>query len=256
MTHDVPAKGQDAATQNARRRKAAGLRSYRRQSARDTSKAQRRVLQQLYPHYTVAVEVRSVEGARSPVRRLSWGHEQAGRPLHIEIGSGSGEVMLALAERHSGANILGIEVHKPSVAAIVQKLHARAAHLTNVRVLRMDAMTMVAFCIEPSSVDAVHVYFPDPFPEAHDRRLLRPYFIELLADALVLGGQLNVATDDAHYAASIRDLLSQFDSHFEEQMVHERPDWRPISKYEGKALREGRTEIFEFKYILRRDRKH
>ena len=72
------------------------------------------------------------------------------------------------------------------------------------RVLRADAGCVVATLIPAASVDAYHVYFPDPWPKRRhgDRRLLGPAFVEAAARTLVDGGRLHLATDVASYIAA------------------------------------------------------
>jgi tRNA (guanine-N7-)-methyltransferase len=96
--------------------------------------------------------------------------------------------------------------------------------------------------IEPAAFDAVHVYFPDPWPKKrhHKRRLLQAPFVALLASRMKAGAYLHVATDWEDYAQQTLDVLSA-----ETLLANTcggfapRPDWRPQTKFESRGLRLG-----------------
>ncbi len=99
-------------------------------------------------------------------------------PVILEIGFGMGETTAAIARAHPERDFLGIEVHAPGVGALLKQVAALA--LTNVRVIRFDAVEVVARMIPAQSLAGIHVYFPDPWPKKrhHKRRLLQPEFVQ------------------------------------------------------------------------------
>ena len=124
-------------------------------------------------------------------------------PVEIEIGSGDGAFLLAVA-RHVPAHLfLGIE-RSPSKARRLEARLARA-DLDNVRTLQADATCVVTALIPSASVTTYHVYFPDPWPKRGHagRRIFRAPFIGELARTLVPDGRLQVATDVEPYARLI-----------------------------------------------------
>jgi tRNA (guanine-N7-)-methyltransferase len=95
--------------------------------------------------------------------------------------------------------------------------------------------------IEPGSLHGVRTYFPDPWPKArhHKRRIVQPDVLDLIHSRLHADGSWHIATDWAEYADSIQ---SCFDEHPGwTGGVVERPPWRPVTRYERRALLDGRS---------------
>jgi tRNA (guanine-N7-)-methyltransferase len=167
-------------------------------------------------------------------------------PLVVEIGSGHGETLAHAAARHRDINYLGFEVFEAALAATVGKLHA--AGLTNVRLVAGDGADGLAHLLGPASVDAIWVFFPDPWHKArhHKRRLVSPAFAVLAASRLVPGGTLRLATDWDDYAEWMQAVLDS-DARFARRDTG-RPDDRPVTKFEARALAAGRT-VHDFAYV-------
>jgi tRNA (guanine-N7-)-methyltransferase len=136
-------------------------------------------------------------------------------------------------------------VHTPGIANLLELIEARG--LSNVRVARGDALDLVAYMLPRCRLDAVHAFFPDPWPKArhHKRRLILPANVALLRSALVPGGTLHCATDWAEYAEVMRATVAA-----DAELVNvyggfaPRPDWRPLTKFERRGRAAGR-EIFD-----------
>jgi tRNA (guanine-N7-)-methyltransferase len=128
-------------------------------------------------------------------------------PRVLEIGFGMGEATAAMAAADPGRDYLAVEVHTPGIGNLLALIGERG--LTNVRVAHGDAMELVRR-LAPASLDAVHVFFPDPWPKArhHKRRLIQPGNVRLLCEVLRPGGALHCATDWPHYAAAMAETLA------------------------------------------------
>ena len=161
-------------------------------------------------------------------------------PRILEIGFGMGETTAQIAALNPGNDYLGIEVHTPGVGGLLKLLDERA--LTNVRVIQHDAVEVLTHLIAPSSLDAAHIFFPDPWPKKrhHKRRLIQPPFVALLAQRLKPGAYVHAATDWENYAEQMLAVLSA-----EPLLVNtasayaDRPDSRPLTKFETRGLKLG-----------------
>ncbi|MEW5986410.1 MAG: tRNA (guanosine(46)-N7)-methyltransferase TrmB [Chloroflexota bacterium] len=186
--------------------------------------------------------------------RLPWPADWSqifGRPapLLLEIGFGGGQFLLDLAQRHPGANVLGVEIAAPSLRKAGRRI-GRAA-VANVRLLHADAQLALWGLCAPGTISGLYVNFPDPWPKSghHQRRLINLRFLDLVATRLRPNSPLAIATDDADYAQIIADCLGQspyFASQVAAVYLTEDTD-RLRTKYEQLALAAGRT-CYYFKW--------
>lgn len=170
-------------------------------------------------------------------------------PLHIEIGFGNGQFLLAQAQSQPQFNFLGLEIAWPSIIRTERKL--RDTRLSNVRLIRGAGQSVLQALCMPGSLCGVTINFPDPWPKAAHahRRLINETFLELLASRLSNGATLDIATDHADYGSWIANLLqasAHFDSRLDCPYVNEDRD-RHRTKYERKGLVAGNT-CFYFKW--------
>jgi tRNA (guanine-N7-)-methyltransferase len=190
-------------------------------------------------------------------------------PLIVEIGFGSGETVAANAHLRPEADIVAVDIHTPGFATLARALEARGS--TNVRIVDADAIDVLQWMFTEQSVDTVTTYFPDPWrkPGQHHRRLIQADVARLVATRLQPGGTWRIATDWEDYAHDIVAVVAN------EPLLHNpydasngsdasdtvsdtgdsgdpadgrdasgfapREAERPITKFEGRALREGRT---------------
>ncbi len=160
-------------------------------------------------------------------------------PVVVEIGSGHGAAAIAFCLAHPDVDLVAVEVHVPGVARMLAA--ARDAGVDNLWVHPGDALPFLAERVAPASLDAVHLFFPDPWPKQRHakRRFLQQHTLDLVASRLVPGGVLLVATDSEGYAAHARSQLAH---HGRWSVVEgDRPDWRPDDGFEAKGLRAGRA---------------
>ncbi len=166
-------------------------------------------------------------------------------PVILEIGSGMGESTAALAAAAPAVDHLAVEVYQPGLAQLLMRIQERG--LTNLRLVRADAVPVLNEQLPPDSLAGVRVYFPDPWPKRkhHKRRLVQPDFVALAASRIVPGGTLHLATDWAHYADQMREVCDAEPSLRAERPPGTdwtpRPPWRPLTKFEQRAGQEGRA---------------
>jgi tRNA (guanine-N7-)-methyltransferase len=195
------------------------------------SPAQQRALDELFPRFGLPFAPAPLDLDRAFGRSA---------PRILEIGCGMGETTAAIAAARPDEDFLGIEVHGPGVGSLLKQLDAR--QLVNVRIIRHDAVDVVAAMLPPGSLAGAHVFFPDPWPKKrhHKRRLLQPGFVHELAQRLAPGGYLHVATDWEDYAQEILATLA--DESLLANTVERyapRPAYRPLTKFEARGLKLG-----------------
>lgn len=225
MTADAPPPSDPAAAPFGR-----GIRSFVVRAGRMTE-AQSRALAELGPRWVVPF------AEAAPDWAAIFGRDA---PRVLEIGFGMGDATAAIAAAQPQTDFIGVEVHPPGVGALLQRIEAAA--LTNLRIVRHDAVPVLQHMIAPHSLAGLHVYFPDPWPKKrhHKRRLIQPGFVRLAASRLRHGGYLHCATDWQPYAEHMLEVLRA------EPALHNaaadyapRPQWRPVSKFERRGLRLG-----------------
>jgi len=206
------------------------IRSYVLRQGR-MSVAQTRAYETLLAHYALPYSPEPLD------LNAAFGRDA---PKTLEIGFGMGETTAAIAQAHPQIDYLGIEVHSPGVGSLLKQIDE--LDLYNVRIVQHDAVEVVQNMIAPASLDAIHVFFPDPWPKKrhHKRRLIQPSFVALLASRLKPGGHLHLATDWHEYAEQMLEVLR------EEPLLGNtaedyapRPDYRPLTKFEQRGLRLG-----------------
>lgn len=193
----------------------------------------------------------------------------------LEIGFGMGETTAKIAELRPSDDFLAIEVHPPGVGALLKLIGENS--LSNLRLIRHDAVEVLEKMLAPNCLDGIHIYFADPWHKKrhHKRRLIQEDFVKLLVSRLKPGGYLHLATDWHNYAEqmllvlnsepalmntsveqvqietfSADDVAKEGDSSKEfkptlEQLNSkqagyvERPAYRPITKFENRGLKLG-----------------
>ena len=217
------------------------VRSFVRRAGRLTT-SQQRALEELWPLYGVEFSGELIRFDKLFARAA---------PVVLEIGFGNGETLVQQAAEFPGADFLGIEVHEPGVGHCLLK--ASDAGVSNLRLIRHDAVEVLDAMIPVGSLSRVNLYFPDPWPKKrhHKRRIVQPRFLETVAKCLSAGGSLNIATDWANYAEHIETTIRE-SGLFEcsERRVHagDKPLDRPGTKFERRGLRHGH-QIWDWRFV-------
>ncbi|MCU1539006.1 MAG: tRNA ((7)-)-methyltransferase [Humibacillus sp.] len=168
--------------------------------------------------------------------RATFGREA---PVVLEIGCGFGQAALAYAAAFPEHDLLATDVHVPGISRMLAR--AEEAGLPNLRVEVGDVVELLVDRVDDATFDAVHLFFPDPWPKNKHvkRRFINPGNLDLLARVLRPGGHVLVATDQDFYAAHV---LAQVAAHprFTASRT-ERPAWRPTDGFEAKGVAAGRS---------------
>jgi tRNA (guanine-N7-)-methyltransferase len=160
-------------------------------------------------------------------------------PWELELGFGKGRYLLRSAEEHPERRYLGIEVVSKYYRLLLGR--ARRRGLTNLVPVRGEALYLLSSALPRGFADAVHVYFPDPWPKKshRKRRLFDPQTVDLVLGALCPGGELFFASDFLEYGDLVIDLLRAHPELEVEVLDEPWPDGARTN-YEAKFVREGR----------------
>jgi tRNA (guanine-N7-)-methyltransferase len=206
--------------------------SYSRRGSRFTP-TQAQAWEEHHEHWVIPDEAVDEPGFRI----ATWFGRQA--PLIVEIGSGIGEATAALAAARPDHDVLALEVWRPGIADSLWRIAEAGAQ--NVRLCSVDAVWVLEHLVQPAGLAELWTFFPDPWPKTrhHKRRLVDPPFAALAASRLAPGATWRLATDWAHYAAQMRDVLDA-EPLLEGGPV---PRWedRPLTRFERKGIDAGRA---------------
>lgn len=215
------------------------------------SDAQRQTWERRWPELGLSVGAPDEpDSPEPPLDTVAWFGRQA--PVVLEIGCGSGISTLAMAKDEPELDVVAVEIYRRGLAQLLSAIDRD--QVSNIRLIRGNALDVLQRLIAPGSLTGVRVFFPDPWPKArhHKRRFLQPGTIGLIADRLLPGGVLHVATDHAGYAEHIAEVGAG-----ESRLHPARPDSalpisivRPTTKYETKAQEAG-SAVTEFIWLRR-----
>ena len=165
-------------------------------------------------------------------------------PTVLEVGFGMGDSLVTQAKQSPEKNFIGVEVHKPGVGHLL--MQAIANDVANLRVFNEDSWDVLTDAIPPTSLSAMQLFFPDPWPKKrhHKRRLLDASFLGLLVTKLEPGGLVHIATDWVPYSEDVETLFAR-----RQDFVAATVPWRPETKFERRGRRLGH-EVRDMAYRL------
>jgi tRNA (guanine-N7-)-methyltransferase len=218
---------------------------YGRQAGRPLRAGARALLETLLPR--IAIELPPPEETLNLGALFGPVDPAQDRPVWLEIGFGAGEHLAWQAERQPGAGLIGAEVFTQGMARMLRRV--KDAGLQNVRLYRGDGRDLLA-ALAPGTLARVFILFPDPWPKKRHRkrRIVDGEILDSLAGAMRDGAELRLATDHIDYAAWMLERLA---AHPDFEWLARGPaDWRnrpddwPPTRYEAKALAQGRRPVY------------
>ncbi len=165
----------------------------------------------------------------------------------LEIGFGGGEHLLHRAIGQPDVGFIGVEPFLNGMAKLVVEVDKH--DLRNIRVFDKDA-TLLLRRLPEASLDEVALLYPDPWPKRRQRkrRFVSRESVGLIARALKRGGRFLFASDIDDYVGWV--LARAVDEPGLRWDATAAPDWTtpydgwPGTRYEAKALREGRVPTY------------
>lgn len=137
-------------------------------------------------------------------------------PMELEIGCGRGDFLMTCAPANPQTNFIGVERNLPILRRAANKMRGRGHG--NVRLIKTDVLPLLTDWIPASSLIAVHVYFPDPWPKTRHakRRIFNPTNLSLIERVLVSKGFFHLRTDHPLYYQEMMGVMAEL------------PQWVPI----------------------------
>lgn len=194
------------------------------------TKAQRQALEILGPKYCI-------EAGQDTLQLNDYFPSK--QPIVLDIGFGTGESLLSIAQQRMDINFIGIEVYRQGIGSLLQKLDQN--ELTNVRVINADALEVMQNNLSPNSIDGMLIWFPDPWPKTkhRKRRLVQEHFLKQVIRIMKNGGMFHFASDWQPY---VKEVYKKAENHteLEAQDVLYNPLLqleRPSTRFERRGLR-------------------
>jgi tRNA (guanine-N7-)-methyltransferase len=165
-------------------------------------------------------------------------------PVEVEIGFGKGLFLATAAAAQPDTNFFGVEIVRKYQLYAATRLAKR--RLTSVRVACADGRALLKERVAPGSVQAVHVYFPDPWWKARHRkrRVFTPDFAHTAGAVIRPGGRLLIATDVEAYFGVMTQIVRELGAAFRDlsrplpaEPTH---DMDYLTNFERKFRKEGR----------------
>lgn len=218
------------------------LRSFGRRSGRTLNARQTRLVEDLLPKVRLPLHSPS-PGAEELARVLVPGAQR----VWLEIGFGGGEHLVAQARSHPDVAFIGCEPFIDGVVKVLSAIEDQA--IANIRLFDDDARDVVRW-LPAAAIDRAFILFPDPWPKTRHRkrRLVSAQTLALLARVMRTGAELRVATDIGDYARTILEAVHnqrafRWTATGPQDWRIQGDDW-PVTRYQQKAIREGRRSYF------------
>jgi len=152
----------------------------------------------------------------------------------LEIGFGMGEATAIIAKNHPNNGYIAVDVHPPGIGKLLARIVEN--DLTNLKVIEDDVHVVMQHMIPDNSLDGIHLYFPDPWPQKkhNKRRIVNDGFLQLIHPKIKTSGFIHIATDWVPYAQSIKEVFAA--STLFTGGVIDKPEWRPVTRFEGQGI--------------------
>ncbi len=173
------------------------IRSYSLRQGRHTD-AQKHALESHWQHY-------GIDNSTAQLDFTQLFHRTS--DVILEIGFGNGESLLHQLIQFPEKDFIGIEVHGPGIGYLLHRV--AELKLSNIRIIRDDAVEVLTRQIADNSLACVQLFFPDPWHKRrhHKRRLVQAEFADLALRKLRPGGQIHMATDWQNYARQMLNIM-------------------------------------------------
>ncbi len=167
--------------------------------------------------------------------------------VQLEIGFGGGEHLLHQCAGHRDTGFIGVEPFVNGMAKLASAVADTPP--ANLRLYDDDATQLLDW-LPQACLDGIDLLYPDPWPKKRHwkRRFVSPVNLDRFARVLKPGGRFRFASDIDTY---VNWTLLHCRAHAAfDWVAASAVDWRtpydgwPGTRYEAKAIREGRTPAY------------
>jgi tRNA (guanine-N7-)-methyltransferase len=161
----------------------------------------------------------------------------------LEIGFGGGEHLAHMAALHPDVGLIGAEAFQNGVAKALAHVEEKA--ISNVRIHYGDARALLE-ALPAACFTRLYLLYPDPWPKERQkrRRFVNPENLNHFQRVLVAGGQFLFASDIPDYVDwTLQHVADHGGFELVSNSVAPYANWT-CTRYEAKALREGRTPAY------------
>ena len=175
------------------------MRSYVIREGRFTA-SQKKALKELWPRFGISTSNSVIDFNA---------HFEKTQAIVLDVGFGSGDSLISLAQQRPDINFIGVEVYRPGIGNLFRRLGE--LNLCNVRVINKDVLDVFQANMVSDCLLGIVVWFPDPWPKKrhHKRRLIQADFLKQAARVLQSGGMLHLASDWKPYAEEMLAELAR-----------------------------------------------
>ena len=133
-----------------------------------------------------------------PIPALEQIFNEPTKPLHLDVGCGSGTFLLNLANQNKNWNYIGLEIREKLVQNAKFKLKNES--IDNLFFAFGNANYLIQDCLGKFPTDilfSVSFNFPDPWfkKKHHKRRIVQPQLIHTISKLMVNGGYISIKSD-------------------------------------------------------------
>ena len=171
--------------------------------------------------------------------------------ISLEIGFGTGDILLHNALNFPNNLFVGIEYYKKGIAQLL--LNIEKYNLKNIRIFYGDAFDYLKL-VKTNYLDEILIMFPDPWPKRRHwkRRIINKDSVNEISRILKLNGKALFFTDNKDLAYwGLRHFILSTYFNWEIDMpsnCRNKISTHPVSRYELKAL-ENNINPFYFQFI-------
>ncbi|MCZ2328060.1 tRNA (guanine(46)-N(7))-methyltransferase TrmB [Bartonella sp. F02] len=169
--------------------------------------------------------------------------------IRLEIGFGGGEHLLHEMDRFPQTGFIGVEPFINGIAKVLTRVEKHKPYQNHLRLYDDDATRLLDW-LPKASLDGIDLFYPDPWPKKKHwkRRFINIKNLNRFARVLKSGKKFRFVSDIDTY---INWTLYYCTRHSDFEWQANNPqDWKvpyplwPSTRYEAKALYEGRTPAY------------